>query len=41
MFPSIAVENQTQNKLFKLANAISGIETKTGEKKVRLQDKEK
>lgn len=43
MFPSIAVENQTQNKLFKLANAISGIQTDTrgNEKKVRLQDKEK
>ena len=26
MFPTVAVENQAQNKLFKLANQISGFE---------------
>jgi len=43
MFPTIAIENQTQNKLFKLANAISGVWTDQNgaEKKVRLRDKEK
>ena len=42
MFPTLAVENQTQNKLFKLANAISGYEYEEDneEKQRELERKE-
>jgi len=42
MFPSVAIENQTQNKLFKLANSISGMKNDSKkDTKVRMRDKEK